>query len=396
MNDTLLAEQDNLKFYALKPDSGWWNEIIEFGNVSENSDPAEASIGTFLEQFRTTNGITILASNDNEFAGCICTITADDGPKESGRQYFVVNDRYRSYGLKNIFRELSEKYLHQSSAFFARATAGMEDSNKRKALESRGFYQTESPSGSVEAVHALHYEKCLYHSTAFRDIKKLGILGGMGSNASARFLSGICALTSQTEKEQDQLPIILNSATYIPDRTELLLSGRRKELADILAGEISNLLQNKVSHIVICCFSFHAVLNDIPASLKEKVVSLIDYTNDLLALKKGKYLLLATKGSYQLNNLAATNTLYYPKEEDQEKIHTCIYRIKKGEAVAIVLLDLEKVLCAYECDGLVLGCTDLLLIGDHIEHHFHHLDTINPLKVMTYDMVNSWRQNQEV
>ncbi|SDE31260.1 aspartate/glutamate racemase family protein [Niabella drilacis] len=396
--DIFLEEYNGFEFYSITPTSQWWSVIIEFGHKCDHEFvPALSSrmpIEDYFGRFRTRKGFTVLASKEGGFVGCLCNFFEHPETYKPWYQCIIINEKYRQNKLAKKFYELSDNLLKARGELFVHGRTWVENTRNRKALKSIGFYQVATLiNDRGDNIHTLFYEKCLFNSAMFKGIKRLGILGGMGSNASAKFLSAICLLTSQTANEQDQLPILLNSATYIPDRTEFLLSNRRQELTKILESEISSFLRSGVSHIVICCFSFHLVLDDILASLKEPVISLVDYINRLLDLKKGTYLLLATNATYKLNALPETDTLFHPKAEDQEQIHNCIYRIKRGESKELVLLDIKKIISNYNYNGVVLGCTDLFLVADVMESQFRDLDIINPLKVMTYDITDSWKLN---
>ena len=52
--------------------------------------------------------------------------------------------------------------------------------------------------------------------------KILGVLGGMGPSASARFLALITEFT-KAECEQEHIEILLHSLPTIPDRTDFIL-----------------------------------------------------------------------------------------------------------------------------------------------------------------------------
>ncbi|MBL4639682.1 MAG: aspartate/glutamate racemase family protein, partial [Kordiimonadaceae bacterium] len=53
-------------------------------------------------------------------------------------------------------------------------------------------------------------------------MKKIGIIGGMGPAATVDFLNKIIALTP-ANRDQDHIPLIIEMAPQIPDRTNYLL-----------------------------------------------------------------------------------------------------------------------------------------------------------------------------
>lgn len=395
--DKFLTKYNDFKFYSIHPDSNWWNEIISFGYKCDKEFVPPLSermpIEEYFKRFRNDRGFTILAAIENEFVGCLCNFFHHPETNKPWYQCIIINEKFRQNKLTEKFYDLSENILREKGELFIKGRTWVENFKSRKALVSKGFYLVDTLiNDRSEGVHTVIYEKCLFKTKYFTRIKHLGILGGMGSNASANFLSNICVLTSQTKLEQDQLPISLYSVTDTPDRTELILAGRKEELIKLLEKQIRDLGKNNVSHIIICCFSYHSIINEIDISLRKQVVSLIDYTIALLKIKKGKYLSLGTNASYKLQLLKEADNVFYPIEEDQLKIHDCIYRIKRGEPKELILFDIEAIIARYECTGVVLACTEFSLVADKIEIDFKNLDILNPLKVISYDVADSWKE----
>ena len=397
--ETFLHSYLEFDFYSISSNSKWWAEIIKYGYKYNREFVPSLSdrmpIEEYFARFQSDKGFTIVAIDKNEFVGCLCNFFNHPETNRPWYQCIIINKKYRQNKLAHKFYELSDNILKEKSELFVQGRTWVENIKNRRALKSIGFYQIETLiNDRGVGIHTLLYEKCLFNSEYFKGIKRLGILGGLGSIASAKFFSDICHLTSQTEKEQEQLPITVHSETQTPDRTELILSNRKPELVKLLNHQIKSLLDSNCSHIVICCFSYHSVINEIDQSIRVHVVSLIDYTTKLLENKKGTYLSLATLGSYKLNLLGHIDNILYPNEADQSNVHDCIYRIKKGEPKELVLIDLEKIIQNYNCTGIVLGCTDLYLLTDHFELYFKYLEIISPLKVLTYDITNNYKVNE--
>lgn len=399
--DIFLENYNDFEFYSIQPNSRWWNDIITFGYKCDNEFIPKLSermpIEDYFFRFQNENGFTIVATKENDFVGCLCSFYKHPETNRPWYQCIIINEHYRQNKLAKKFYDLSDIILKSRGEYFVQGRTWVQNIKNRKALKSIGFYQTKTKIDDRGiGIHTLLYEKCLYKSNFFNSINKLGILGGMGANASAKFNNDICFLTSQTEKEQYQIPILLYSATYTPDRTELILANKQKELAEYLNKQIQNLLQFEISHIVICCFSYHAVLELINPELRKKIVSLIDYTSKLLNVKKGKYLSLGTNGSYNLKLLKNIENLIYPNTIDQENIHNLIYKLKIGEPKELILIEVENIISKYNCEGVVIACTDLYLISDDLENHFTELEIINPLKIITYDINDSWKENLKI
>src|SRR4051812_16388129 len=101
----------------------------------------------------------------------------------------------------------------------------------------------------------------------------LGILGGVGPLASARFLGSIYR-AAEANLEQEAPRVILASDPSFPDRTANLLRGERKILIQKTEEQIALLLTAGATHIVICCFTLHEILQEVNAKLRKTVISL--------------------------------------------------------------------------------------------------------------------------
>ena len=72
--------------------------------------------------------------------------------------------------------------------------------------------------------------------------KKLGILGGMGSEATVLFYKKIIDNTS-VNNDREHLDILIYNHASIPDRTECILCGKQDYLWDIIANDIRGMEQ---------------------------------------------------------------------------------------------------------------------------------------------------------
>ena len=234
-----------------------------------------------------------------------------------------------------------------------------------------------------------------YSSDNFANITRLGVFGGMGMMTSAKFHYDTCLLSSRMP-ERDQLQTVLFSNPDIPDRTTLLLAGRDKELVDILRENVKALLSLNVSHVVMCCFTFHTVIGQLEEELREKVVALPAYAAQILShYKDKKILILCTKGSATFKLFGEEENIVYPEVEDQAFVHQCIIRLKEGEPISEIVADLKVMLKKYDYDHMVMGCTDLYLISPDLIEAFGEKAIIDPLRVMTYDITNNWKKQIE-
>lgn len=195
-------------------------------------------------------------------------------------------------------------------------------------------------------------------------MSKLGVLGGMGPEATNAFYGRVIART-RAGCDQEHLPaVILNDCT-IPDRTRALQSGDTAELLARLQGDAMLLEQLGCSAIAIPCNTSHMLYDDISASVAIPIVNMVEETVRRLP-KGGCFALLATEGTVQGGLYQSTAarygvTLLAPPAEVQAEVTRLIYDVvKAGQAGEKKdYFSIANAMRALKCEGMVLACTEL-------------------------------------
>jgi len=201
---------------------------------------------------------------------------------------------------------------------------------------------------------------------------KLGIIGGMGPNATIQFLQHLTRLTP-IEKEQDHIPYVLISIPEIPDRSYSLLNGHNTDQLKIrmaLLESAKNLEEMSVTHIVMICNTAHYWEKAIRNSISIPFLSIIKETCDYIHRQKHDNICIlsteATKKTQLYETyLNAYNVNYsYPNKVQQQHLVKAIYCIKEKEykkadiILKKLLFNLNKCGCSY----FILGCTELPIL----------------------------------
>lgn len=203
-----------------------------------------------------------------------------------------------------------------------------------------------------------------------KEMPLVGIIGGIGPRASAEFVSGIYR-HADSVVEQTMPRLILWSDPAFPDRSSSLLAGNREELAARLEHAARSLVELGASEVLVCCFTLHGVIDQLPRALADHIVSLLDLTFDGLASVDEPHLLLCTTGSRQLRVFEsheawrdAQSRVIWPTWSEQERIHDLIYRLKLGHASSAIAAEVDKILSAHGGRRFISGCTEIHLLAD--------------------------------
>jgi len=201
------------------------------------------------------------------------------------------------------------------------------------------------------------------------DEKIVGILGGMGPEATAYCFKRIIDLT-QAKKDQDHLRVVIDSNPKIPDRISSIEKNDNRIL-ELLCETARNLQKAQANFIIIPCNTAHYYINEIASAVNIPVLNMIEETvkeinrvevNAIGVL--GTNMLIKTK-LYQ--NMFDKYGIKYivPDDESQKNIMGIIKLVKEGydkEKIKNNLFLVTKKLMRKGSIGILLGCTELPLV----------------------------------
>jgi len=217
----------------------------------------------------------------------------------------------------------------------------------------------------------------------------LGVIGGMGTQATAYFYEKIHKL-QKISKEQDYLDIIVYSMPSIPDRTAYI-TGKSTENPLIYLIHAAQTLEKAGSTcIALPCATSHYFYKDLTNSVNIPILHLLDETakhvNDL-GIKK--ITLLATTGTIKGKAFHTALEKYNietttPPENIQSKIMKIIYDIKKGDIVSQQELNRIIDISLNNTESVILGCTELCVINNINSKTVNILDVLAEASVKSF------------
>ena len=206
-------------------------------------------------------------------------------------------------------------------------------------------------------------------------MKKLGIIGGMGSVAASYIFNRIIELTP-AKTDQEYIEIFIHNNTAIPDRTQGVLFGGESPLPE-LRRSISLLNDINVDYIILACMTSHYFIPQLQLNSKAIIIDGIDETVRYIKkrLHGNKNIgIIASLGAIKISIFQKVLDRYGLKaitlsEKDHEKYFTePIYKdwgIKAGNIhgkPADRLHRAAELLVSLGAETIILGCSELPLV----------------------------------
>ena len=197
--------------------------------------------------------------------------------------------------------------------------------------------------------------------------KTVGVLGGMGPDATIDFLSEVVSLT-KAGCDQDHIPMLVDNNTKVPNRQAAIL-GDGDDPGPIIGQMGRRLEAAGADFLVMPCNSAHAFLEPLAELTTIPLISIIEVTadacNDCSSVG-----VLATDGclefgGFQQALLDRGVTPVVPDAPDVAELMrliTCIKAGDKGPEVHQSMGVLAETLVERGAEAIIAGCTEIPLV----------------------------------
>lgn len=204
-----------------------------------------------------------------------------------------------------------------------------------------------------------------------QDDLTVGVLGGMGPEATIDFMALVVAL-SGAAKDQDHIHLIVDQNPKVPNR-QRALRGEGPDPGAVLATMARRLEQAGADFLVMPCNTAHAFVAAIRESVRIPLISIIDVTVEEigvacpLARDVG---VMATDGMLQAGLLQNALTesgrnVIVPSDDELRDLMRLIHGIKAGDksaAAGQAMAALAKALEDKGAEIVIAACTEIPLL----------------------------------
>lgn len=201
------------------------------------------------------------------------------------------------------------------------------------------------------------------------DKQILGVIGGLGPIATARFMELVIHMTDAAS-DQENLDMIVYNFPSIPDRTGYILGSNLRSPLPGLLSVGRALARQGVSQIAIPCITAHYFIDTLESAVP---VPIIDAVGETVAHLKDQGVtaagVMATDGTVAsglftkaLEKAGIRPVLPLPRRQ-QDVMHLIYENIKAGHPAEMERFRaVQAELRGMGAEAIILGCTELSLI----------------------------------
>jgi len=204
--------------------------------------------------------------------------------------------------------------------------------------------------------------------------KTIGILGGMGPEATLLMFAKILEHTPAS-KDQEHLRVIIDNNPKIPERLPAILGVGENPIPLMVESGLS-LIRAGADFIVIPCISAHFFLQDLRKQLNIPILSIIDKTAEKVGNHHQRLQtvgLLAAEGAirgglFREEFLKKGIKTLVPEGDDLKQLMSVIFRIKDTkegfdrQVIRKEVMAISKQLIQKGAEGIIVGCTEISVI----------------------------------
>lgn len=214
----------------------------------------------------------------------------------------------------------------------------------------------------------------------------LGVLGGMGPNATINFMEMVTTATP-AERDQDHIEMLVYNDPKIPDRNTAILEGTESPLPR-LQRNAKRLEKGGADLLAMPCNTAHYYYDDIADIVDIEFIHIIRETVKELQkhdIKSAGLLATTTVMETDIYREEFENSgigIHYPN--NRENIMDSIYAIKKGNYSRAEKI-ITKVINQFEADGvdaIIIGCSDISVLSIETT-----IPTFDPTKILSSECV---------
>lgn len=217
-------------------------------------------------------------------------------------------------------------------------------------------------------------------------MKKVGIIGGIGPEATVDYYQSIISKFQEEIGSKEDLPELFINSINMYKMFNMLTNGETQEVINYLADAVQKLESVGADFVIMCGNTPHIVFEQIQQKVQVPMISIVEETYlKALDLRLEKIGLIGTK--FTMENdffrkpfISNNIEMVVPNQSEQEYIHRKIVEelengIVNNETKTGFLSIINQMIDRDGIQGIVLGCTELPMIIKKEDLNIYSLNT---------------------
>ena len=226
--------------------------------------------------------------------------------------------------------------------------------------------------------------------------RRIGVLGGMGPEATVLFMSRVIKLTP-AQDDRDHVPLIVDDNTQVPSRIKALIEKTGEDPAPVLAEMARRLEAAGAEALAMPCNTAHHFAPAIVDAVGIPLLNMIDLSVERvvpLAQANKRVGLLASPairltGIFDRAFAGHGISTLYPADDDRLLAAICALKVDGTDASAVqTLAEAATELTGKGADVLVIACSEFSIIADTVKAPVAIVDTIDVLAKAAIDFAS--------
>lgn len=220
-----------------------------------------------------------------------------------------------------------------------------------------------------------------------RDRRVVGILGGMGPEATVLLMSRIIAMTP-AEDDADHVPLLVDHNPQVPSRIKALIQGGGEDPGPVLVAMARRLTDFGAAALAMPCNTAHAYLPAIRAAIGVPFLDMIELTAAQLAAMDLPRRRVGMLASPAVRNVGLYDRAFAPHgltavfPDAQADLLTAIQALKRdprSSQAKTIQMRIAGDLLRDHVDVLLIACTELSLIRGSVPEETPVVDALDVL-----------------
>ncbi|MGI3169094.1 aspartate/glutamate racemase family protein [Pseudooceanicola sp. C21-150M6] len=200
----------------------------------------------------------------------------------------------------------------------------------------------------------------------------IGILGGMGPEATILMMSRLVAATPASD-DSDHIPMLVDNNTQVPSRIAHLIDGTGQDPTPVLVGMAQKLASSGADVLAMPCNTAHSYYPAVAGAVQVPVLNMVELTAQAVARAhpEGPVGILASPaveitGIFAKAFAALGRDIVYPA--DRDRVLSAIRAIKAGR-IDTALPILEEAADEIATSGApvaVVGCSEFSIVAPQL------------------------------